>query len=161
MAESDNVVNEKNNQDLKSTNPKDAIGSNKLPIHLFPSTAKAYGVMALLDGALKYGRANWREAGVRASIYYDACNRHMDKWFEGQDIDIDSNLPHLAHALACITILIDATENGKLVDDRMYNPNTEQEIYLKLVERFSSMIPHMKVKYQGKNPKHWTKEDNK
>ena len=52
----------------KDTNPKDAIGSGKVPMHLWPSTATAVGSIALLNGALKYGRSNWRVAGVRASI---------------------------------------------------------------------------------------------
>lgn len=52
----------------KPTNPKDAIGSSKLPLHLWPTTATVVGCMALLDGALKYGRSNWRPGGVRALV---------------------------------------------------------------------------------------------
>jgi len=155
MSESDAVNNEKNSQNLKSTNPKDLIGSDKIPIHLFPVTAVIYGTMALLDGALKYGRANWRAAGVRASIYYDALNRHMSKWFEGQDIDEDSGLPHLAHAMACIVILIDAIEAGKLKDDRMYKGG-----YLELLKKMTPEVKRLKEKYKDKNPKHWTIDDN-
>ena len=140
---------------LKNTNPKDLIGSSKIPLHLFPMTATIYGAMALLDGALKYGRANWRVAGVRASIYYDACLRHMTKWFEGQDIDSDSGLPHLAHAMACIVILIDANEAGKLKDDRMVEGG-----YLKLLDKMTSEVRRLKEKHKGKNPKHFTIEDN-
>ena len=36
--------------DGKPTNPKDAIGSDKLPLHLWPSTATALGCLGLLDG---------------------------------------------------------------------------------------------------------------
>lgn len=142
-------------ENMKNTNPKDLIGSDKLPLHLFPSSAIIYGSMALLDGALKYGRANWRAAGVRASIYYDACMRHMNKWFEGHDVDEDSGLPHLAHAMACITILIDATETGKLKDDRMYGGKN----YLNSVKKYTNLIKKMKEKYKDKNPKHWTIQD--
>jgi len=141
-------------ENLKSTNPKDLIGSDKLPLHLFPFTAVVYGTLALLDGALKYGRANWRVAGVRASIYYDACLRHMTKWFEGENIDKDSGLPHLAHALACITILIDATETDKLKDDRMVKGG-----YLELLKRIAPDVARLKEFHKGKNPKHWTIED--
>lgn len=141
--------------ELKSTNPKDLIGSDKIPLHLFPETATVYGAMALLDGALKYGRANWRAAGVRASIYIDAAKRHLSKWFEGQDIDEDSGLPHLAHALACIVILIDAYEAKKLKDDRMYKGG-----YIELLKRMTPEVKRLKEKYKDKNPKHWTIEDN-
>jgi hypothetical protein len=154
--EDEKIVKEKNAQNLKSTNPKDIIGSDKIPLHLFPMTATIYGTMALLDGALKYGRANWRVAGVRASIYYDACLRHISKWFEGKDIDADSGLPHLAHAMACIVILIDAIEAGKLKDDRMYKGG-----YEKTLTKATPMVKKLKEKYKDKTPKHYTIEDNK
>lgn len=141
---------------LKNTNPKDLIGSDKLPLHLFPETATIYGALALLDGALKYGRSNWRVAGVRASIYYDAARRHLSKWFEGEDIDADSSLPHLAHALACIAILIDATEAKKLKDDRMYPIG-----YAGIINDLTKHVKRLKEKYKNKNPKHWTIKDKK
>lgn len=141
-------------ENLKNTNPKDLIGSDKLPLHLFPSTAIIYGALALLDGALKYGRSNWRIAGVRASIYYDAAMRHLSKWFEGEDIDTDSGLPHLAHALACIAILIDAKEAENLKDDRMYPAN-----YKKTIDNMSEHVKRLKEKYKERNPKHWTIQD--
>ena len=106
--------------DPQPSNPKDILGTNKIPKHLWPSIASDLGALALLDGAEKYGRSNWRAAAVRASIYYDALNRHMDKWFEGENIDADSGLPHLAHALACLGLLVDAITVGTLIDDRQY-----------------------------------------
>jgi len=139
---------------LKNTNPKDLIGSDKLPLHLFPESAVIYGALALLDGALKYGRANWRAAGVRASIYYDALTRHLTKWFEGEDIDPDSGLPHLAHAIACIAILIDAKTANKLKDDRMYPGN-----YTTLVKEMTAHVKRLKEIHKDKNPKHWTIAD--
>jgi len=145
-----------NNKNLKNTNPKDIIGNNKLPLHLVPRTSIYYCCLALLDGALKYGRTNWRKAGVRASIYYDACNRHLDRWFEGEIIDPDSGLPHLAHAIACITILIDATEKGNLKDDRMYPTNFER-----MLKKLSPHVERLRKLYKKRNPKHWTIKDKK
>ena len=104
----------------KPTNPKDAIGATKCPIHLFPMTATIAGAMVLLHGAMKYGRSNWRAVGVRKSIYYDAMMRHMAADFEGEELDAESGLPHTWHALACLAILIDAKAAGKLNDDGQY-----------------------------------------
>jgi len=145
-----------NDNNLKNTNPKDLIGSDKMPLHLFPMTAIVYGSLAFLEGALKYGRANWRVAGVRASIYVDATMRHLTKWFEGEDIDKDSGLPHLAHAIACIAILIDAKEANNLKDDRMYPGG-----YLELFTKLTPEVKRLKEKYKDKNPKHWTIQDKK
>lgn len=143
---------------LKPTNPKDAIGSDKMPLHLWPETASVLGCLGLLDGALKYGRANWREAGVRASIYYDALRRHLSKWFEGQDIDTDSGLPHYAHMLACLAILVDAQTHGKFIDDRQYNGGVEG--FVTLLETMTPHVKRLKQVHAAKNPKHWTIADD-
>jgi hypothetical protein len=108
-------------RDTKPTNPKDEIASaSKVPLHLWPQSATIHGALALLAGRQKYGRSNWREAGVRATIYKDALDRHMGLWFEGEDNDDETGLSHLGHALACIAILVDARESGKFVDDRQF-----------------------------------------
>ena len=139
----------------KPTNPKDTIGSDKVPLHLWPTTATAYGSLALLDGACKYGRSNYRAIGVRASIYYDALSRHMARWFEGEDNDPESGLPHLSHVLACAAILVDAIAAGKLNDDRMI-----QGGYLSTLRDANSMVKGIKDKYRDRTPKHYTIEDN-
>lgn len=139
----------------KPTNPKDAIGSNKLPLHLWPTTATALGCLGLMDGELKYGRSNFRKIGVRASIYYDASRRHLDAWFEGEDTAPDNGIPHLAHALACIAIIVDAEAAGKLNDDRMLEGG-----YRALVEQLTPHVARLKAMHADKNPKHYTIADN-
>lgn len=75
--------------------------------------------VAMLEGARKYGRHNYRVSGVRASVYYDAAvNRHMGPWWEGENIDPDSGLSHVTKAIASLTVLRDAMIRGKMVDDR-------------------------------------------
>lgn len=148
-----------NDPALKPTNPKDAIGSDKMPLHLWPETASILGCLGLLDGALKYGRANWREAGVRASIYYDALRRHLSKWFEGQDIDTDSGLPHYAHMLACLAILVDAQAHGKFIDDRQFNGGVEG--FVTMLETMTPHVKRLKAVHASKTPKHWTIQDDK
>lgn len=104
--------------DGKGTNPKDAVGSKKLPLSVIPSVALAEEAKALLDGACKYGRHNYRITGVRASVYYDAVMRHLMAWWEGENCAADSGVHHLAHARACLAILLDAEYMHKLNDDR-------------------------------------------
>lgn len=140
---------------LKPSNPKDMIGSDKLPLHLWPETATAMGCLGLLDGALKYGRGNFRAVGVRYSIYIDALRRHANALFEGEDIDPDSGLPHEAHALACLAIIVDAKAAGKLTDDRNVKGG-----YRKLVEELTPHVKRLKQKHADKSPKHYTIQDN-
>lgn len=139
--------------DTKPTNPKDLIGSGKLPLHLWPVTATALGSLGLLDGMLKYGRSNFRAVGVRASIYYDAASRHLNAWFEGEAVDPDSGLPHLAHALACLAIIVDAEAAGKLNDDRMHPGG-----YRALINSLTPHVARLKEVHEGKSPTHYTIE---
>jgi hypothetical protein len=139
----------------KNSNPKDGIGSTKLPLHLWPKTATALGCMGLLDGAAKYGRSNFRAIGVRASIYVDAAERHLAKWFEGEDLDPDSGLPHLSHALASIAIIVDAQAAGKLNDDRMVRGG-----YTQLVAELTPHVARLKQLHADKAPKHYTISDS-
>jgi len=102
----------------KPTNPKDAIGCDKTPFHLNPPVAAAEQAAVHLHGAMKYGIYNWREAGVRASIYIDAIYRHLMKYQEGEDFDDESHAHHLAHIMACCAIVLDSQALMNLEDDR-------------------------------------------
>lgn len=116
----------------KPSNPKDAIGATKLPIHLVPSAVTRYASLAYFEGASKYGKYNWRVAGARMSIYLDAIHRHLLKlqdgeWADGDMVDpaepVDleappTHVPHLASIIACCGIILDAYEVNKLNDDR-------------------------------------------
>jgi hypothetical protein len=135
-------------------NPKDAIGSTKLPLHLWPETATALGCLGLLDGALKYGRSNFREAGIRSSVYFDAARRHLNAWFEGEDLDPDSGLPHLAHVLATVAIVVDAQAAGKLQDDRQTAGG-----YRATVNALTPHVARLKALHADKHPKHYTIAD--
>ena len=104
--------------DTKDTNPKDACGIKKIPTSTISALVKAEVGVAMLEGAMKYGRHNYRITGVRASVYYDAVNRHMDAFWEGEDIDPDSGLPHISKAIAGLVVLRDAQLQDKFVDDR-------------------------------------------
>jgi hypothetical protein len=99
-------------------NPKTAAGIKKPPLSRVPPSALIYASLAMNNGAQKYGAYNWREKDVTASIYIDACLRHLGAWFDGEEFAEDSGVPHLAHAVASLCILIDAAENGNLIDDR-------------------------------------------
>jgi hypothetical protein len=99
-------------------NPKDRVGVRKPPLHLIPPAAEILESAVMALGAKKYGAFNWRTANVKASVYIAAARRHLVQWFDGQDDDAESGVSHLAHARACLGILLDALATGHLVDDR-------------------------------------------
>jgi hypothetical protein len=140
----------------KSTNPKDTVGATKLPLDIVPATATALAALAHLDGALKYGKWNWRESGVRSSIYVAAALRHIQKWNNGEELDPDSGVHHLGHVLACINILIDALAMGNLNDDRP--PSADLGPFMAALTKD---VERLKQLHADKNPYHYSIKDTK
>ena len=130
----------------KPSNPKDAIGISKAPMSVVPAPFTHAVGLALMEGALKYGRHNYRAVGVRFSVYYDAALRHLNAWWEGEDDDPDSGLPHPIKAAACMAVLFDSMLQGNATDDR---PPKSPDGWLremnehakKLLERFPDPLP--------------------
>lgn len=112
-------------------NPKDLIGVKKVPtLSVIPSAGLVHCGRAMANGSAKYGRMNWREHPVRASIYLDAALRHLMGWTDGEENAADSGVHHLGHVMACCAILLDAQEAGNMIDDRVPGPAAD------LLERF-------------------------
>jgi hypothetical protein len=122
----------------KETNPKDAVGTGKVPFSTIPAAVMAEVGLAMLEGARKYGRHNYRVAGVRASVYYDALLRHVTSWWEGEDIDRDSGLSHIVKAIACLVVLRDSQMQENWVDDRP--PPTPTDWQVKLNEKAKEIL---------------------
>ncbi len=104
--------------EYKPTNPKDSVGVKKVPFSTVPMPVIAEVGLAMLEGARKYGRHNYRDGGVLASVYFDAALRHLTAWWEGEDLDPESGLSHITKAIASLVVLRDAMRQGVLVDDR-------------------------------------------
>jgi hypothetical protein len=140
LAENDKLVQAPG---TKPSNPKDALGIMKVPASTLSAPVSSEVGIAMLEGALKYGRHNYRAIGVRASVYYDAVvARHMALWWEGEDEDPDTceaapegedtgfyngegkpvlrgtGLSHITKAIAGLFVLRDAMIQGKFIDDR-------------------------------------------
>jgi len=84
---------------------------------LVPAEARAELAKAFSHGAKKYPPNNFR-AGADWSRYVDALYRHVNAWELREDIDSESGLNHLAHAGACIMILLTLQLKGLGKDDR-------------------------------------------
>lgn len=117
----------------KESNPKDVLSSQKFSLEAVPPTVLAYLGLAMMEGALKYGKFNWRETGASANVYCYAAIRHIQCFLLGEDIDPDSEIHHLIKAMASLAVISDAAidENtGGLgdffVDDRTDIMNIEE-----------------------------------
>lgn len=77
----------------------------KLQYGLFPPLALKTVVDVLTFGAEKYEPDNWKHVPDAKRRYFDAAQRHLWAWKEGEQIDPESGKHHLAHALCCLTFL--------------------------------------------------------
>ncbi len=129
---------------VKPANPKDVIGSTKPPLHNVPCGPLYQIGAAMLSGACKYGSHNWRSIGVCSDVYYDAMQRHIMSWWEGETLDSESGAPHLAHVAACCIILLDAEAAGKLTDNRppvVGNPSQAvQELVTLILQKYPNPV---------------------
>lgn len=145
--------------DLKPTNPKDILASKRISLSLVPFTALIGMATAFLEGALKYGRFNWRIKGVKASIYIDANLRHTAKYFNGQDRDKATRVHHLDNAMACLAIIRDAEVHGCLIDDRA--PAVDPDRMATFIDEQESVIAHLQELFKDHKPHQYTIDDTR
>lgn len=78
---------------------------------LLPAGALAAVVGVLEFGARKYAPDNWRLVPDARRRYFDAAQRHLWAWWQGERLDPESGCHHLAHAACCVLFLL-ALEEG-------------------------------------------------
>ena len=92
--------------------------TDKLRMDLIPPEAVTALAEVLAYGAKKYGDRNW-EKGIRYSRVFAAVQRHLWAWWRGEDVDEESKLGHLQHALCGLAFLVTYKELGMIhMDDR-------------------------------------------
>ena len=136
----------------KPSNPKDIVGSGKAPLSALPIRVLWGLGLAMLEGAVKYGRHNYRAVGVRASVYFDASCRHLFAWWEGEDIDADSGRNHIDKAIVSLMVLRDSMLQGNWTDDRPPMAPLDFAALNAEAKRIVEM-------HKDKSPKHYTRGD--
>lgn len=71
----------------------------------------------LTFGAQKYDAHNWR-GGIEQSRLIGAAYRHLGAYNDGEDVDPESGLPHLAHLGCCVMFMLEQHLRGTGRDDR-------------------------------------------
>lgn len=139
----------------KETNPKDVAAFKKPRFYSgLPANVTKEVSIGMMEGAMKYGRHNYRIAGVRASVYIDATMGHLSDYWEGQDIDSESSLHHITKAIASLYVLRDAQMRDVCIDDRPPKSDVEGD-----KTRLQAVVDELFKKYP--NPKQaYTEGDN-
>ena len=89
----------------------------KLRYDLVPVEAMEEVVRVLTYGASKYGDRNW-EQGMSWSRNYAAAHRHLKDFWKGEDLDDESGIRSLAHAIVDCLFLLDYQLKQRGTDDR-------------------------------------------
>lgn len=79
--------------------------TDKLDFTLIPRIVVKAIAKVLQFGMKKYKRDNWRQ--VDPKRYVAAFERHWDAYLDGEMLDEDSGLPHLAHAMTNLAFLLE------------------------------------------------------
>jgi Domain of unknown function (DUF5664) len=143
----------------EGTNPKDLVAQDKLDLSLVPDTLEVCAAHALTEGAVKYGRYNWRMVSIKASVYYAAEKRHMKKFWGGQDHDPATTVHHIDNAIACLAILRDAMIHGSLVDDRPPCPNENAQA--EFIDAGGKIVSWLKRLFASHKPYQFTIADTR
>lgn len=108
--------------EVRVTDPKTGgqKGSKPERFDLLPWDALEEVARVYAFGATKYDDNNWTK-GYKYSLSTAALVRHVSKFIQGQDIDEESGLHHLAHAVFHCLTLIAFGYRQRGTDDRWRN----------------------------------------
>lgn len=103
---------------MTKENPKKLRGDGKpglanLPVPVLLEVAKGMD-----EGEQKYGFYNWREVDIDVKTYYNSTMRHLMSWWNGEDIDPDSDIHHISKAISSLLVLRDSMLSGEVIDNR-------------------------------------------
>lgn len=91
--------------------------AEKVRMDLLDPVAIEQLAAVLTFGAQKYAAHNWRK-GIDFSRLSAATLRHVFAFMRGEDLDPESGLPHIAHAMCCCMFLLGLAPRAEF-DDRV------------------------------------------
>ncbi len=100
--------------------------SGKPRVDLLPVEALLGAASVMGYGAQKYSDHNWR-GGIEWNKLYASTLRHLFAWQTGEDIDPESGLPHLDHAMCDIGMLSASVKCGIGKDTRWQHDMPERK----------------------------------
>lgn len=104
-------------------------GVDQLPPDILLELGEIYAY-----GEKKYARNNWLN-GNDWHEFIGSALRHIYRWMDGEDIDPESNLPHLAHAAWNIMTLRYYQRHDLGNDDRISTIRNPQTVSLDIVDK--------------------------
>lgn len=113
--------------------------SDKPSMSLLDRHALVQITRALDFGSKKYDAHNWRK-GMRYTRLMDASLRHLFAFNDGEDLDQESGISHIAHAACSLMFLLWMQENRRDMDDRHHTKKAVQQVAMELSEAMAKAI---------------------
>ena len=93
--------------------------SEKPKMNLLPPKAIVEISKVLTFGAAKYDAENWRKLDDLQNRYTAGALRHIFAHMDGEELDPETNLSHLAHAMCCLLFKLEIElENAKIEEEK-------------------------------------------
>jgi hypothetical protein len=92
--------------------------SGKPPLACLPWAALKEVSMVQAYGQEKYGDIYDYRKGMKVTRPASCALRHIAAWIEGEDLDNESKLNHLAHAVTRLLFILQNLNDGTAIDDR-------------------------------------------
>ena len=93
-------------------------------------------------GAKKYNDWNWAK-GMKWGRVFGAIQRHLTAFWQGEDLDPESKLPHLSHAGWGILTLLNYMDTKPELDDRYKLKKFDDKDEIKFAQSITELVREM------------------
>ena len=101
--------------------------STKPKMNLLPPKAILEVAKVLTFGAEKYDAENWRKLDDLQNRYTAGALRHIFAHMDGEQLDPETGLSHMAHALCCLLFKLEKElEDGESKEEESRETNTTE-----------------------------------
>ena len=100
--------------------------SDKPRMDLLPPKAIFEVAKVLSFGAQKYDPENWRLLDNLQSRYTAGALRHIFAHMDGEELDPETNLSHLAHAMCCLLFKLEIELEERTKEEELRESNTTE-----------------------------------
>ena len=99
----------------------------KPKMNLLPPKAIVEVAKVLTFGAEKYGAENWKELEDLQNRYTAGALRHIFAHMDGEKLDPETGLSHMAHALCCLLFKLEIElEDGESKEEELRETDTTE-----------------------------------
>ena len=101
--------------------------SAKPKMNLLPPKAIVEVAKVLTFGAEKYDAENWRKLDDLQNRYTAGALRHIFAHMDGEKLDPETGLSHMAHALCCLLFKLEIElEDGESKEEELREPDSTE-----------------------------------